>query len=56
MPKQALSADSIFVAQAHKLRLMRDRWAILNGRLVVDEPEAAVWWLEREIAEMEAGR
>lgn len=48
--------DLVFEAFAHKLRLMRDRQAIINGRLVVDEPEAAIWWLDKEIAEMEAGK
>ncbi|MEK5235430.1 hypothetical protein NST99_07000 [Paenibacillus sp. FSL L8-0470] len=39
-----------------RLELRRQRWQIQNGRLIVEEPEAAVWWLDREIAEMEAGR
>lgn len=51
-----INTNQILDAQAHKLRLMRDRWEILNGRLLVDEPEAAVWWLDREIAEMEVGK
>ncbi|WP_179087392.1 hypothetical protein [Paenibacillus odorifer] len=48
------SADPAFNFLAHKLRLMLIRWQIQNGRLLVDEPEAVVWWLDREIAEMEA--
>lgn len=48
------SSDLEFEALAHKLRLRRDRWAIANGRLIVAEPESAIWWLEREIAEMES--
>lgn len=50
------SADPVFDALAHRLRLRRDRWAIANGRLIVAEPEAALWWLDKEIAEMEAGQ
>lgn len=50
------SSDPIYDALAHKLRLLRDRWAIANGRLIVDEPIRAIWWLDREIAEMEAGQ
>jgi hypothetical protein len=52
MPQQALSADPTW----RRLELRRRRWQILNGRLIVDEPEAAIWWLDKEIAEMEAGR
>ncbi|WP_157261139.1 hypothetical protein [Paenibacillus wynnii] len=49
-------ADPVFDALSHKLQLMRDRWAIQNGRLIVADPEAAIWWLDKEIAEMEAGQ
>ncbi|WP_157793866.1 hypothetical protein [Paenibacillus donghaensis] len=45
-------ADQIW----RRLELRRRRWQLLNGRLIVDEPEAAIWWLDREIAEMEAGQ
>lgn len=50
MPQQAVSADQVW----RRMELRRRRWQIQNGRLLVDEPEAVVWWLDREIAEMEA--
>lgn len=50
--QQAKSADHVW----RRLELRRRRWQILNGRLVVKEPEAALWWLDREITEMEAGQ
>lgn len=50
------SANPVFDALAHKLSLMLVRWRIANGRLTVAEPEAAIWWLDKEIAEMEAGQ
>jgi hypothetical protein len=46
--------DPVFDSIAHKLSLMLYRWKIKNGRLIVAEPEAAIWWLDKEIAEMEA--
>lgn len=49
MPKQAVSAEQVW----RRMELRRRRWQILNGRVLVDEPEAALWWLDREIAEME---
>ncbi|WP_342439991.1 hypothetical protein NSS79_15295 [Paenibacillus sp. FSL L8-0436] len=52
MSKQAESADQML----RRLELRRRRWQIQNGRLIVEEPEAVVWWLDREIEEMEAGR
>ncbi|MEK4453924.1 hypothetical protein [Paenibacillus sp. FSL L8-0506] len=52
MPQQAVSADKVW----RRMELRRRRWQIQNGRLLVDEPEAVVWWLDREIAEMEAGQ
>ncbi len=39
-----------------RLDLRRRRWQIQNGLLIVAEPEAAIWWLDKEIAEMEAGQ
>ncbi|ASA22045.1 DUF7667 family protein [Paenibacillus donghaensis] len=51
--QQVEPQDLEFEPYAHKLRLMLDRQAIINGRVVVDEPEAAVGWLDKEIAEME---
>lgn len=56
MRPDAKPVELALEATAHKLRLMRDRWAIANGRLIVAYPDAALWWLDREIAEMEAGR
>ncbi|MDF9844584.1 MULTISPECIES: hypothetical protein [unclassified Paenibacillus] len=50
------SSDPVFDALAHKLSLMLYRWRIKNGRLIVAYPDAAIWWLDREIAEMEAGK
>lgn len=50
------SSDPVLDAIAHKLSLMLFRWRIKNGRLIVAEPEAAIWWLDKEIAEMEAGQ
>lgn len=48
------SSDPVFDAIAHKLSLMLFRWKIENGRLNVADPDAALWWLDKEIAEMEA--
>ncbi|MNV42476.1 hypothetical protein D3C71_1341510 [compost metagenome] len=56
MPQQAGSVDPVFEEMSHKLRLLRDRWAIKNGRVIVAEPVRAIRWLDREIAEMEAGQ
>lgn len=50
------SSDPVYDALAHKLRLLRDRWAIANGRLIVAEPVRVIRWLDREIAELEAGQ
>ncbi len=49
-------ADPVLEAIAHKLSLMLFRWRIENGRLIVADPDAALWWLDREIAEIEAGQ
>ena len=50
--QQAVSADQMW----RRMELRRRRWQIQHGRLLVDEPEAAVWWLDKEIAEMEEQR
>lgn len=50
---KSVEPDPVFDALAHKLSLMLIRWRIVNGRLIVAEPEAAIWWLDKEIAEME---
>jgi hypothetical protein len=52
MPQQALSADPTW----RRLELRHWRWRIQTGRLIVAYPVAAVWWLDKEIAEMEAGK
>lgn len=50
MPQQAVSADQVW----RRMELRRRRWQIQTGRLIVAEPEAVIWWLDREISEMEA--
>lgn len=52
-----MKANSALADQTwRRLELRRRRWQILNGRLIVAEPEAALWWLDKEIVEMEAGK
>ncbi|MNE81739.1 hypothetical protein D3C80_1784090 [compost metagenome] len=48
-------SDPVLEAIGHKLSLMLFRWKIENGRLVVADPDAALWWLDKEIAEMGLG-
>jgi hypothetical protein len=53
---KSAEADPVVDALAYKLQLMLDRWRIANGRLIVAYPDAALWWLDKEIEEMEAGQ